>query len=62
MATVTEGYVKAEVKAQQSEALLRVVEAVRQSDKARFRETMWFAGLIFAMIASATGLIIAVLR
>lgn len=44
-----------------AEATAALVEAMRESDRARFRETMWFAGLVFAMVASATGLILAVL-
>lgn len=69
VATATEGYVeaqtqrlKAEVQAENAEAGIRIVEAIRASDRARFRETMWLAGLVFAMVASAAGLIIAVLR
>lgn len=65
----TEGYVeaqterlKAEVEAENAKTMVRVVEAIRQSDRARFRETMWLAALIVASVASAAGLVIAVLR
>lgn len=67
--TATEGYVeaqterlKAEVEAENAKTMVRVVEAIRQSDRARFRETMWLAALIVASVASAAGLVIAVLR
>ena len=59
--TVTEGYVEAQVGRIEAEIESDLVTAIRESDRTRFRETMWLAGLIFAMIASATGLIIAVL-
>ena len=69
MATATEGYVDAQtdrlnerVRADQAEALLRIAEYIRESDKARFRETMWMTGVLLAAIASVAGLIIAVLR
>ena len=42
--------------------MFRVLEAIQQSDRARFRETMWLAALIVASVASAAGLVIAVLR
>ena len=59
--TVTEGYVEAQVGRIKAEIESDLVTAIRESDRTRFRETMWLAGLILAMIASATGLIIAVL-
>ncbi|MDE0369816.1 MAG: hypothetical protein OXK79_01435 [Chloroflexota bacterium] len=59
--TVTEGFVEAQAERIKAEAMAALVEAMRESDRARFRETMWLAGLVFAMVASATGLILAVL-
>ena len=59
--TVTEGFVEAQAERIKAEAMAVLVEAMRESDRARFRETMWLAGLVFAMVASATGLILAVL-
>ena len=67
--TATEGYVeaqterlKAEVEAENAKTMVRVLEAIQQSDRARFRETMWLAALIVASVAAAAGLVIAVLR
>ena len=69
MATATEGYVDAQtdrlnqrVRADQAAAFLRIAEYIHESDKARFRETMWMTGVLLAAIASVAGLIIAVLR
>ena len=69
MATATEGYVeaqtgrlKAEVQAENAEAATRILKHLRESDRARFRETMWLAAIFFASIASAAGVVIAVLR
>jgi len=39
----------------------QVMEAIQKSDRARFRETMWLATLMVASVASAAGLVIAVL-
>lgn len=61
MATATEGYVDSQTQRMKAETHAIIVEAIRESDRSRFRETLWLAGLIFAMIASASGLIIAVL-
>lgn len=64
MGEVTEGYVdaqtgrvKAEAEIAIRDALLRLIESQRQSDRARFRETIWLAGLIFA----AAGVVVAVI-
>lgn len=69
MGSATEGYVgaqtgrlKAEVRAENVQALNRVIEAVHQAERAGFRRTLWLAALIVASIASAAGLVIAVLR
>ena len=62
MATATEGYVEAQTGRLKAEMQAQVVEAIQQSDRARFRETMWLAALMVASVASAAGLVIAVLR
>ena len=69
MANATEGYVEAqtgrleaEVRAENAQTLNRIIEAVHESERAAFRQTLWLAALIVASIASAAGLVIAVLR
>ncbi|MXY76860.1 MAG: hypothetical protein F4Y40_07220 [Acidimicrobiia bacterium] len=62
MATATEGYVEAQTGRLKAEMQAQVIEAIQQSDRARFRETMWLAALMLASVASAAGLVIAVLR
>ena len=69
MANATEGYVeaqtgrmKAEVRAENAQALNRMIETVHQAERASFRQTLWLAALIVASVASAAGLVIAVLR
>ena len=69
MANATEGYVeaqterlKAEVRAENAQALNRMIEAVHQAERAAFRRTLSLAALIVASIAYAAGLVIAVLR
>ena len=69
MANTKEGYVeaqtgqlKAEVRAENARTLNRMIEAVHQAERAAFRQTLWLAALIVASIASAAGLVIAVLR
>ena len=62
MATATEGYVEAQTGRLKAEMQAQVIEAIQQSDRARFRETMWLAALMVASVASAAGLVIAVLR
>lgn len=56
------GRVRAEMQVDQAQALMRVLDSIRESDRARFRETMWLAALLVATVAGAAGLIIAVLR
>ena len=62
MATATERYVEAQTGRIKAEMQAQVIEAIQQSDRARFRETIWLAALIVASVASAAGLVIAVLR
>ena len=62
MSTATEGYVEAQTGRLKAEMQAQVIEAIQQSDRARFRETMWLATLMVASVASAAGLVIAVLR
>ncbi|MDE0169726.1 MAG: hypothetical protein OXS29_09450 [bacterium] len=69
MVNATEGYtksqtgrLKAEVQAENAQAFSRMIEAVHQAERAAFRQTLWLAALIVASIASAAGLVIAVLR
>ena len=61
MATATEGYVDSQTARMKAETHADLIEALRESDRLRFRETMWLAALILAGIGVATGLIIAVL-
>ena len=51
----------AEVQDKISDALLQVLEGQRQSDRSAFQRMMWFAALIVATVASASGVIIAVM-
>lgn len=62
MSTATEGYVEAQTGRLKAEMQAQVIEAIQQSDRARFRETMWLATLMVTSVASAAGLVIAVLR
>ena len=61
MATATEGYVEAQTGRMKAELRAETLETLRQSDRVYFRQTMWAVALIIAAIASATGLLIAVL-
>ena len=61
-APVTEGYVEAQTARMKAETYAQWIEAVQRSERAAFRQTMWLAALILAGIASATGVIIAVLK
>lgn len=61
-AQVTEGYVEAQTARMKAETYAQWIEAVQRSERAAFRQTMWLAALILAGIASATGVIIAVLK
>ena len=62
MSTATEGYVEAQTGRLEAGVQAQVIEAIQQSDRARFRETMWLAALMVASVASAADLVIAVLR
>ncbi|MCY4622169.1 MAG: hypothetical protein OXD34_10125 [bacterium] len=62
MATATEGFVEAQAGRLKAEMQTQVIEAIQQSDRARFRETMWLATLMVASVATAAGIVIAVLR
>ena len=69
MTTVTESLVDAQDEARQAEvrtdlagALLTILEGQRQSDRAAFRRTMWLIATIIASVASAAGIVIAVLQ
>ena len=69
MTTVTEALVDAKNEARQAEtrteiadALLKVLEGQRQSDRAAFRLCMWMITSVFAAAAAAAGIVIAVLR
>lgn len=69
MVNAAEGYVeaqtgrlKAEVRAENAQALNRMIEAVHQAERAGFRQTLSLAVLIVVSVASAAGLVIAVLR
>lgn len=69
MTTVTESLVDAKDEARQAEvrtdlagALLTILEGQRQSDRAAFHRTMWLIATIIASVASAAGIVIAVLK
>ncbi|MDE0170289.1 MAG: hypothetical protein OXS29_12370 [bacterium] len=59
---VTEGYVEAQAARMKAETYAQWMEAVQRSERAAFHRTMWLAALILAGIASATGVVIAVLK
>lgn len=43
-------------------ALLTILDGQRQSDRAAFHRTMWLIATVIASVASAAGIVIAVLR
>ncbi len=61
-----EDLIDAKVAEGQSKALLRLLEAQHQREQRfqrdAFRQTMWLAAIVVASVASAAGLVIAVLR
>lgn len=61
-----EDLIDAKVAEGQSKALLRLLEAQHQREQQfqrdAFRQTMWLAAIVVASVASAAGLVIAVLR
>ena len=66
MAATVEDLVKAKVAEEQSKALLVLLEArhqrQQQYQRDAFRQTMWLAAIVIASVASAAGIVIAVLR
>lgn len=69
MTNVNEALVDAKVAAQQAQArtdladaLLKVVEGQRESDRAAFRLGMWMISSVFAASAAVVGIVIAVLK
>ncbi len=76
MTAVTESLVDAKDEARQAKvrtdlagvrtdlagALLTILDGQRQSDRAAFHLTMWLIATVIASVASAAGIVIAVLR
>ena len=69
MTPVTESLVDAKDEARQAEgrtdlanALMRVLEHQRESERAAFRLGMWMISSVFAAAAAAAGIVIAVLK
>ena len=66
---VTESLVDAKDEARQAEvrtdiatSLLTILDGQRQSDRSAFHRTMWLVATVIASVASAAGIVIAVLR
>ena len=61
MAAVTEGYVQAQTGRLRAEAQSDIAQALLEIEKGRVKQTYWFIAWLTALVASAAGLIIAVL-
>ncbi len=62
MTQVTEALVDAKDEARQAEVRNDITLALLEIEKGRVRQTYWFIGWLTALVASAAGVIIAVLQ
>ena len=62
MTAVTESLVDAKDEARQAETRTDITVALLEIEKGRVKQTYWFIGWLTALVASAAGIIIAVLK